>query len=83
MCGVYFRFSSDENLEDFDSCDKANLGQLSCRGPDGIFQKKNTLEEFVLVLRDWELDPLRKVINHMAISVLRLCLMVKSIIIIT
>ena len=40
MCGVYFRFSSDENLEDFDSFDKANLGQLSCRGPDGIFQKK-------------------------------------------
>lgn len=40
MCGVYFRFSSDKNLEELEAFDEINLEQLGCRGPDGTFQKK-------------------------------------------
>jgi asparagine synthase (glutamine-hydrolysing) len=43
MCGVYFRISRDKNLEDCDAIDKKILDQLSCRGPDGTFQKKENL----------------------------------------
>ena len=40
MCGVYLRISSDKNLDELSMFDEKNLNQLGCRGPDGIFQKK-------------------------------------------